>query len=537
MLGALGIEAAAEGPFAKGQRASYLVNFRYSTLAALKAVGLNPVGDILPEYQDLSFKVNLPTEKAGTFSLFGLGGMNRAYFSPEPDSTVWQNSDSNEWGFEEKQIVGTVGLSHRILLSEQSYLRTVLAASNNRYDAEYYYLEPENNYAKVLDEFSTFKTQTYRLSSTYNHKFNARHTLRAGVIVSRYDFNYDLQIWDEELEAFETFFENKGQTELYQAFAQWKYRFNDDWTLNSGLHYTLFGLNNNYSIEPRMALSWQMTSKQSLSASVGLHSKPEQIAFYFAEVTQPGQPRTAPNKDLELMKSMHAVLGYDLRFSEQMRLKVETYYQHLYDVPTEATPGSPYSIINSSDIWDILRADAASNEGTGRNYGLDLTLERFFADQYYFLITGTLFDSKYTPKNGVEYNTRFNSNYQLSVLAGKEFNVGKKGNKIFGVNLKSLWVGGNRYTPIDIEASKAMGYTVRYEDRQFEAKAPDYWRLDLGLSYKINTQRMTHTILVDIQNLTNRENAYTLYYSPVTEKIESYTQTGFFPNFNYRIEF
>ena len=537
MIGALGIEAAAEGPFASGKRGSYLVNYRYSTLSVLKAIGVNPVGDVLPDYQDLSFKVNLPTQKAGNFALFGLGGKNNAYFTPEKDSSLWGGTEFSEWGFSEKQLVGTVGLSHRILLSDKSYLRTVVAASSDQYEEEVYFLEPENNYDKKIDEIGNFNTQTYRLSSTYNHKFNARHTLRAGAILSLYDFNYLLESWDYELDDFETLFDNEGNTELYQAFAQWKYRLNEDWTLNTGVHYTLFGLNNNYSIEPRAALKWQFNTKQSVSASVGLHSKPETIAFYFSEVTLPGQERMAPNRDLEMMKSMHAVLGYDLQLSENMRLKLEGYYQYLYDVPVEDNPDSPYSIINANDIWDILRADEASNEGTGRNYGLDLTLERFLSNQYYFLVTGSLFDSKYTAANGREYNTRFNSNYQLNVLGGKEFNIGKKGNKILGVNLKALFVGGNRYTPIDVEASKVMGYTVRIEDQLLEAQGPDYFRLDLGLNYKINTKRMTHTILVDIQNLTNRENVFTLFYNADTEEIDAYTQTGFFPNFNYRIEF
>ena len=123
MIGALGIEAAAEGPFSENSNASYLINYRYSTLSALSAVGLNPVGDVLPAYQDLSFKINVPTDGLGTFSLFGLGGANNAYFEPEADSTKWEGTDFEKWGFIERQRVGTIGLSHRILLSDRSYLR------------------------------------------------------------------------------------------------------------------------------------------------------------------------------------------------------------------------------------------------------------------------------------------------------------------------------------------------------------------------------------------------------------------------------
>jgi Carboxypeptidase regulatory-like domain len=93
MLGALGLEGAVEGPFQpltpkgerKGNGGSYLVNYRYATLGLLSAVGLNIAGDVTPKYSDLSFKLNMPTQRAGTFALFGLAGQNSAQFSPKAD--------------------------------------------------------------------------------------------------------------------------------------------------------------------------------------------------------------------------------------------------------------------------------------------------------------------------------------------------------------------------------------------------------------------------------------------------------------------
>ncbi len=78
MSGALGAEVGIEGPFSKNYKGSYLLNYRYSTLGLLNAVGLNPAGDVLPAYEDLSFKVNLPTNGYGTFAVFGLPGKNIA---------------------------------------------------------------------------------------------------------------------------------------------------------------------------------------------------------------------------------------------------------------------------------------------------------------------------------------------------------------------------------------------------------------------------------------------------------------------------
>jgi len=155
------------------------------------------------------------------------------------------------------------------------------------------------------------------------------------------------------------------------------------------------------------------------------------------------------------------------------------------------------------------------------------------------LVSGSLYDSRYRPKNNETYSTSFNGNYQFNFLGGKEFSLGKKKNKknIFGINGKFILSGGNRYTPIDLEASKLAGKTIRILDRSFENRTDAYYRVDLGISYRVNKARMTHTFMLDIQNVTNRLNTASRSYNPTSEQIEVKTQTGLFPNFNYRMEF
>lgn len=540
MLGALGLEGAAEGPFKQGGKGSYLINYRYATLGLLDAVGIKIAGDVTPKYSDVSFKLNMPTERAGTFALFGLAGQNSAQFSPKADSSKWEG-EFGEWGFKESASTATVGLSHRILLSEKSYLRTVAVVSRETDGGDQYWLDPEDNYKKHDDGGYDTRNYTARLSSTYNHKFDARNTLRAGAVYSysKFTFKYDDDDnFDEDKgDKVIRLFDNHGEGGFLQAFGQWKHRFDDRWTLNTGLHYSLFLLNQKMAIEPRVALDWKLSDRQSLSAAVGLHSKREHLAAYVLDGKLLDGTDRSGNPDLELTKAMHAVLGYDQRIGGSMRMKAEVYYQHLYDVPVETLPGSTNSFINYRDIWELIFAEQTGNEGKGRNYGVDLTLEKFFTQNYYFMLTGSAYRSLYTPVNGKEYSTRFDGRYNVHALAGKEFKLGKNKKNILGINGKALLAGGNRYTPIDLEASIEKGEEVRLEDQPFGTKAGDYWRFDVGLSYKINKQRLTHTILLDIQNVTGRLNVYSQYYDNETKQIETYTQTGFFPVFNYRVEF
>ncbi len=182
MIGALGVEAGLEGPFGKNYKGSYLLNYRYSTLGLLNAIGLNPAGDVLPAYEDLSFKVNLPTNGYGTFAIFGLAGKNIASQTAEADSTKWEDEDG-KWSFEERQKVGTIGVSHKMILTPTSYLRTVVAASSDAYESEESYFDVENDYNEVLDEVSIFDNKILRATTTYTNKINSKNTFQMGGIL------------------------------------------------------------------------------------------------------------------------------------------------------------------------------------------------------------------------------------------------------------------------------------------------------------------------------------------------------------------
>ncbi|MCP4442752.1 MAG: TonB-dependent receptor [Aureispira sp.] len=534
-IGLLGIEASAEGYFSKKSKASFLINYRYSTLGLVRALKISPVGDVLPTYQDVSFKINVPTGKAGTFSLWGIGGDNLALLEPKKDSSSW-DSQSDSYGYDARGRMGVTGLTHRILLSEKSYLKTIVAVSASQSKDISYNLDPSKNYDQDVSSIDDFNKYTLRATTAYTHKFNAQHTLKVGAIFNHYFFNYDVRGDDGDLSV--SFLNSKGNTQLLQGYAAWKFRPHNNWTINAGLHYNHLTLNNNSSIEPRLSAKWQMTPKHSVSLAGGMHSRMEDISYYFIEYTSPKGEVTRPNKSLELQKSVHAVLAYDFAIATDFNLKLEGYYQHLYDVPVENDGESVLSSINATSFWDLLNAkEGLTSTGIGRNYGIDLTFEKFFTKQYYFLLTASVFDSKYQAQNGEWYNTRFNTNYQITLLGGKEFKIGKKKNNIFGINSKFLFAGGSRYTPVNLEQSKLAGYTIQEVDKTYTEQVAPYLRLDLGLSYKINAKKVTHSISVDIQNVINYQNIYSQYYNAETEKLEYFYQGGIFPNLNYKINF
>jgi hypothetical protein len=500
---------------------------------------LNKVVDItgsyLPEYQDLSFKFNFPTQRAGTFTLFGLGGSSLSQNDPVADSSKWNDDDGNFFSVD-KGKTGVAGFSHQYFFNGNSFLKTTIAATFNEIKIDADTLDYENEYEVISILKQKTQDIAYRANIMYNNKLNARNTFRAGVIASHLRFNYSETHFDEPAEKYVTGLDLEGNNNYLQAYAQWKYRAANNLTLSGGLHGTYFDVNDSWSIEPRASVQWRPDNVQTLTLAAGLHSKPEHLSTYYfqPENTQEGQ---LPNKDLALPKAIHTVLSYERAMGKGASFKAEVYYQHLYDIGVEAKENSEFSLINQSSFWDLFDRGALVSTGKGRNAGIDLSFERPFRNGFYYLLTGSLFTSEFSNYSNDWYNTRFNRGYQTNLVAGKEWKRGSNGNRIWGVNAKVLASGGLRESPIDLEASKLAGKRVPVLNQYFTDGGPMYYRFDVGFSYKINSKNLTHSIMLDFQNITNRENLFAQYYNNDTQSIKSWYQAGLIPIINYRIEF
>ncbi|WP_439881167.1 TonB-dependent receptor [Pontibacter sp. MBLB2868] len=528
--GLLGVDFAVEGPFKKGSKASYLANYRYSTLAMLNKLGVAVTGESVPVFQDFSFKVHVPTPKAGVFSFWGLGGISRQDMNAARDTSEWEG----HWDRFDQRFTGSMGaagISHMLFMDKDAYLETSLTMSGNNNQITADSLSTDfNNFPFYHQNFSY---NAVRFSTLYNRKVNNRHTFRTGFILSGLGYNAFAEGQNDDFEQ-ERFIEEQGNTYLTQAYAQWKYRLTEKFTFNTGLHTMYLGLNGNTSLEPRLGLKWQVNAARSFSAGFGLHSRHEAMSTYFTRQNLKGDAYTLPNKGLGFTRAAHYVLGYDQMLREDLRLKVETYYQHLFNVPIGVGPNSTFSSINYEDGFTT---DSLTNKGTGRNYGLELTLEKFFTNNYYFLLTSSLYESKYTAADGVERSTRFNGQYIVNFLAGKEFKVGRNKQNLISTNIKLMAAGGNRYTPVDLQSSIESGHEQLQKDQPYSIQADDYFRSDIRVSYRKNNPKASYIISLDIQNITNRLNVYGTYYDNTKKDIITIYQNGMIPVLNYRIEF
>lgn len=530
-LGITGAEGSFEGPFKKNSRSTYLINYRYSILTALEKLHIN-IGDndITPRFQDLTFNLNFMTRKAGYLSVFGLGGNSSAGDVALKDSLYWIYW-SDKYYENEYHRMGLAGLKHMYPFPDQkTYIKTVALISN-----EYNSVIADtlgHGYISGRVQNDRFNYPAFRMSTLVNHKFNARNTVRSGLNFSYlwFDMFAEGMNWDKR--AYERWISQNGSSFVVEGYTQWQNRLNSKLEMNSGIHYTYFGLNGNQSIEPRFGIIWSFLPGKSLSYGFGLHSRVEALSVYFTKVPSLDVIDSMTNKNLGLTKAMHHVVGFDWNVNENLRLKIETYYQYLYHVPQPVDPTSKLSGVNHMNGLVTIELD---NKGTAYNYGVEFTLEKFYSAHYFYLITASLFESKYKAPDGQIYNSVFNSNYILNLLGGKEFKINDK--STLTVNTKLIAKGGNRITPIDLEQSIIEGDEHYVEDKYLKDKAPDFIRWDAGITYRKNKKNYSWELSLDIQNLTNRKNIFTSFYDDDKEMIDYRYFPGLIPVINYRIVF
>ncbi len=525
--GLLGLALASEGPIGNHSNSSYLVNYRYSTLALFDKVGLDILGDQEDvTFQDLSFKVHLATKKAGSFSIWGLGGNNTYTYIPDP---VFDEpySDSNVHN------MGAAGVTHVAYLSSNTYIESIVSLTG--YNINYQF---DTVGVRTL-ETEDMAEVTGRISSYINHKFNAKNTLRVGGIVSQLNYNLKSTEWMREDSMYVSILDDKDHTHFIQGFGQWQHRATQHLTINAGVHVSHFVLNGNTYVEPRIGYRYKMPGGSMFTGGFGLHSRMESLALYMARDVFDGDGDVAHNKGLGFSRAVHGVLGYEKMLGKNLRFKTEVYYQYLFDVPVwgnDTTTNAGERSFSALNTYDGYTSFPLANDGTGKNYGVEFTLDKFFANNHYYMVTASLYESKYAGVDGIERDTRFNGNYIFNFVGGKEFQLGSP-MRTLNVNARMIYAGGKREAPIDIEASRNEGYTVRDYSRNFEARMDDYKRLDLGVSFKKNKTRTAYTISVNVQNVLGIENAYSKFYIPKEDAIFSATQLGMFPNLSYKLDF
>jgi hypothetical protein len=414
-FGLTGIELGVESPLF-AEQSSIIFNYRYSTLGLLDKVS-DVVADLpsIPKYQDLTFKIAFPNTDLGSWEIFGLGGMSESDFlyNAEDDDDEFNIYDENlNKNIYSRNKLGVIGISNTALLGESSFLKSTLAVTATENKSQ---TDTLHNQISML-KLNNAEEITLQWAEQYSYKHDKKNVFSAGFTAKYMDF----KLADSSYNGtdFDINTEINDNALLAEAYVQLEHKFSDNTKMNIGLHGTYFDLNQTGAFEPRFGFSTELSERHNISLGLGLHSQIQPLPYYFYQ----DENGRKGNHNLELTKSFHSVLSHRWTLANNLYIKTEAYYQYLYDIPVDSYP-STFAMVNAGADFQLDAKTNLVNDGTGENYGIELTLERFFADGFYMLFTGSVFDSKYTASDDKQRNTAFNGNYMLAALGGLEFEM------------------------------------------------------------------------------------------------------------------
>ncbi|WP_303179771.1 carboxypeptidase-like regulatory domain-containing protein [uncultured Butyricimonas sp.] len=526
-IGFLGLDIASEGPINKKSGSSYIFNYRFFSTALMGGLAANTGIN----FQDLTFKLNFPTRGVGTFSVWGIGLLDMNKVDAEENRSKWETYDDRQ-KIKMTMTKGAGGITHRYAPGNDAYFKTSLAAtySDNHPRVKQLTSRDALTYFPVVNMKSANLDIVF--NSYFNKKYSSGHTNRTGITVTGllYDLNFNLSPNFGLNKPMERIVKGKGEAMVISVYSNSILKLTDKLTTNVGINAQMFTLSSKWTIEPRLAFKWDFNSKQALSVAYGLHSRREKLDYYFVQTPQTGDDKV--NKELDFAKAHHFVLTYDWGISENIHLKIEPYYQALFDVPVE--PETSFSIINHDSYYMDRQL---VNKGKGHNYGVDITLERYLNKGYYYLFTGSVFKSEYLGGDHVWRNTRLDRGYIFNALGGKEWMVGQKQENIFNLNFRMSYQGGDRYTPVDETKSLAEKDITYDETRAFSRQFAPAFTVDLGISYKLNKKHVSHEIGLQLLNLTGYTGQHGLQYNEPKNMIEKKRVSDILPNLSYKILF
>jgi len=544
-VGSVGIEWTSEGPISKKHNSSFIINYRFGFTTLAREMKILDTNGSAYDFQDLSFKLNFPTKKIGTFSVFALGFIDKSW---DTDLKIQDIHTIYDASYTDGRLYNAaVGVSHKIYFDNKWTWRTTAAYNmqHNKVDMRYSGLEFDEDKKPIAFDgtshpFSYLKQNEDRavFSTELSKQLNPRWLIQFGGEYSHRFFNLSYRtaeyVYDPVPD--EPYYATKDNTGLASMFWSNLWKPTDNLSINFGVSGNYFLLSKDFSFEPRASVKWEPGKRHSISFGYGLHSMIEQLDAYFFR----NEDGALANKDLGFSKAHHFLATYMYKFTDNLNLRFNAYYQYGFNVPVGIN-GSTYCTVNR--LFNYVE-EPLVNKGNTRNYGADITLEHYMSKGFYGQLNFSLFKAEYRGLDKKWRNQLYDRGYMFKVLGGKEWMMGKRKQNVFNVSAKYTLQGALRHTPIDVAAMQAnvengiIDPNPIYKDEEaMTLKFDPISLIDLTVSYKINCKKVSHTIAFEGINILQNETPYAQHYDFGTRQIRDDKSGISLPNLFYRLDF
>lgn len=516
--GLIGLDAAAEGPFSAESEASYLVNYRYSTVGLLTQAGID-FGEEAINFQDLSFNLVFPVAQDGKLTVFGVGGMSSNLFDGQTDPGL-RESDKDLFNIDFRSNMGTIGSSWEQPVGRRGLFFAAAGISVVDQERLSEALQPElqealpADFLEDDDRLRLISGHTY-----YRQNFRGNHQLQSGFQVRAFDHLDQLESTPQRLQA--------SMETILAPYLSFSKTPSARLSYQLGLHLPAYLQSGQTYLEPRASLNYQIEPKHLLYLGYGLHS--QMTSPYFRDFGE-----------LAPVRSHQSTIGYKWQLQPALSVKAELFYHYLFNAPVlSVAGGGALTTLNELNSWSWLPGTVSDRKASGRNYGMELSLEQLLTKGYYYLANLTLYQAEFALPEEDYQSGRYDGRYIINTTVGKEWQKDKAGEytRTWGANLRINYLGGLREPPVEVGASQTARYTRFDFSEGYTRQLPDFFRTDLRVYLKKSHPKYSSTLALDIQNLTNQENVAYTYYDILLGEVAQRYQLSLIPILTYRVEF
>jgi len=485
----------AEGPLGmKNGKTTYIASVRRSYLQLLFQLLQLP---FLPDYWDYQYKITHKLNDKNELNLIGIGAIDNFRFK-RPDNPTLEQLAILEQIPLNVQRTNTIGFSWRHTMKKGFSL---LSVSNNRLvnTADQF----QNNEKPVdAERILGYRSVEDETRARYEINYNANGwQLSTGVvgIWARYE--------NKTFQRRPGFVANY-QTEIdflrFGAFANVTRRLaNNRLTLSAGLRadgntFTTNGADVSRTLSPRLSAAYRLSNMVTLNTSLGRYYK---IAPY--TILGFRQNGVLVNRDVDYIRSDHAVAGVELSPRTSTRITVEGFYKWYDQYPVSLANG--ISLANLGGDFGVLGNEAVSSNGRGKTYGVEFMYQERLTKNFYGILAYTFYYSLFTgPDRNKFVPSAWDNRHLVSFTGGYKFQ------KNWEVGLRFRIQGSAPATPYDIFTSlenypftnNAVLDFARINTERLRA----FNAADLRIDKKWNFRKWSFNLFLDIQNLYNSVN-------------------------------
>ncbi len=504
-----------EGPLFS-EKATFMFSARRSYIDFL--IKMIDVGStVAPTYGDISGKIVYDIDKNNKLMLVGV-------FGDDHMASDQQNAIDNQMVFYGDQDIyqSTIGLNWRSLWSNRGYSNTSFSFNSQKFIEDFY----ETGSADLLitnrsnDSFYQFRNINF-------YQFNKQHSVKFGVeakhIIADYD-NWYSEYTDAVGNPVESFtIKETVNGNIASAFGSYIFKPSIRLVLTFGGRADYFSYANTIKFSPRFSFSYSIGDKTKLNGSTGIfyQSLPSKLLVSNENI-----------KNLNIPVSTHFILGVEQLLTESTQLTLEFYQKDYSNFPMDTNQPGIFLIDEAYNTQGFyFNTNDLVDNGVAQTQGVELTIQKKLAVDFYGLIGASYFQAKYKGLDNTWRNRIYDNRFVFSAEGGY------KPNYYWEFSMRWIYAGGRPYTPFNIQESQNLNRGVLDESKINSERYDAYHSLNLRIDKRFAFSGSNLVLYLSVWNVYDRKNVATIYWNQTENVPELVYQWGMLPIFGIEYEF